>query len=69
MIRSMNASGMTTIKVPVALRDRLRERAEAQHITQAEALERLLENAEDQRIDAFVAEAFDRWQPALDKLA
>jgi|GEM_PF-3000060 len=70
MIESMTTgSEMTTIKVPVALRDRLRALAEEQQVTQAEALERLLDEASDPRIEQYVSSAFDRWAPALEQLA
>ncbi len=60
---------MTTIKVPVALRDRLRERAERQHVTQAEALERLLDEAPREDVRDWIAEESERWKPLLDRLA
>ena len=60
---------MTTIKVPVALRDRLRERAERQHVTQAEALERLLDEAPREDVRDWIVEESERWKPLLDRLA
>lgn len=60
---------MTTIKVPVDLRERLRERAEAEHVTQAEALENLLDEARNPGIEKMVRQHMDRWKPLLDRLA
>jgi hypothetical protein len=60
---------MTTIKVPTAVRDRLKARAEAQHLTQGEALERLLDDAGDENIQAYITDAMDSWGEALDRLA
>lgn len=65
----MNAGEMTTIKVPVAVRDKLRERAARQHVTQAEALERLLDEAPHEDVHRWIAEESARWKPLLDRLA
>lgn len=60
---------MTTIKVPVAVRDRLRARAEALLVTQCEALERLLDESADENIQAYITDAMDSWSEALERLA
>jgi hypothetical protein len=57
----------TTISVPTAVRDRLRERAEAQGISMGEALARLLDEAPD--VEAFLDDVTDRWGTLLDRLA
>lgn len=69
MIGGMTSESMTTIKVPVRLRERLRQRAEAEHVTQAEALERLLDEAEHPGLDAILDHVDARWTPLLDRLA
>jgi putative heme iron utilization protein len=65
----MTTEQMTTIKVPVELRDRLRERAEAEHVTQAQALETLLNQARHPGIEKMIDQHMDRWKPLLDRLA
>lgn len=60
---------MTTIKVPVELRERLRERAEAEHVTQAQALEHLLDQAPHTGVETMVRQHMARWKPLLDRLA
>lgn len=49
----------TTIKVPRSLRDRLAERAEAQGTTLAGAIERALEESDEQRFWAAVRAEHD----------
>ncbi|WP_157557165.1 hypothetical protein [Isoptericola dokdonensis] len=60
---------MTTIKVPTEVRDRLRERAEAQGISQGEALARLLDATPAPDIESFLDDVTERWGPLLDRLA
>lgn len=60
---------MTTIKVPIAVRDRLKARAEALHVTQGEALERLLDETADENIQAYITDAVESWSEALERLA
>lgn len=60
---------MTTIKVPVELRERLRERAEAEKVTQAQALENLLDQAPHIGVEKMIHDHMDRWKPLLDALA
>jgi hypothetical protein len=65
----MNPDQMTTIKVPTRVRDRLRERAEQEGVTQGEALEHLLDQAPHPQTAAWIADLSERWKPLLDRLA
>ncbi|MBD7997549.1 hypothetical protein [Oerskovia gallyi] len=65
----MTQEKMATIKVPVAVRDRLKARAEALHVTQGEALEQLLDESSDENIQTHITEAMDSWSEALKRLA
>jgi hypothetical protein len=65
----MSAKTETTIKVSPQVRDRLKARAEAEGITQGEAIEQMLDQAPHPQTAAWIADLSERWKPLLDRLA
>jgi hypothetical protein len=57
---------MTTIKVPVELRDRLAELARREHTSMADAVARALDSAEDAAFWSEVAATMGPQRPSLD---